>query len=91
MLEEEQQAAKSSSNKRKRCSTIISDTSSAAAKQPVQHGESSYWESMEAHKLFWPLVTERDALEGIHDQIELLRMANGTPNGYFAFLSEYQV
>jgi hypothetical protein len=38
--------------------------------------------------LFRPIVTERDALEGIDNQIELLRTANSTPNGYFALIDK---
>jgi len=38
--------------------------------------------------LFRPIVTERDALEGIENQIELLRTANSTPNGFFALIDK---
>ena len=85
-LEEDQQTTKSSSNKRKRCSTTSPDTPSATAKKTVQNVEASYWESTEARKLFRPIAKERDALEGINNQIDLLCNATSTPNGYLALI-----
>jgi hypothetical protein len=85
-LEEDQQTTKSSSNKRKRCSTTSPDTPSATAKKNLQNVEASYWESTEARKLFRPIAKERDALEGIDNQIDLLCNATSTPNGYLALI-----
>ena len=60
--------------------------SSQFAQKPVQNVEASYWESTEARKLFRPIAKERDALEGVDNQIELLCYATSTPNGYLTLI-----
>jgi hypothetical protein len=48
--------------------------------------QTSYWHSSEARRLFRPLATEKDVVEGIDNQIELLRTASSTPHGYLTLI-----
>jgi hypothetical protein len=49
---------------------------------PLHHNEFSYWNSLEAIKLFNAYETESDAKEAVQNQIEILAKANNTDISY---------